>query len=575
MFGVLYKQMQILFAEKINKFIYTLRKIPFIGKSFQEDLYARVSLKKFLAVIVAIYTFLSDFCCKLIYFCFVIYVGMLPMLLADGEKVLNYINDYLSVYAYWIIFFMNMLLGSFANSQICACDENDYFFVGLLRLNAKRYYLTKMFKAHILQTIYFTIFMCVLQVVFFNSSIIDVLLFMAVYFSFRFIGEAVKLYLNDKIGIPFNEKNKIAGFIYSIYIAAIIIIAYLPTCLKCILKITYALLDKKDNVNMYVFDINIVLTNPVFIILSIAAAVISIKYLFGYNKYLFLAKRFSGYNEVTEQRELVNSVSNAKKVVELEDLSEEDYGKRIFEDRHGYEYLNAIFFERNKKLFLKPVLRKTFVVAFVMAAAAAGIFIYRCLASAGEFNKFADTSWSLVGEVLGVLVFIMYLTSSGNNITKSMFYNCDYSLLKYGYYRTKDAIIQNFKIRLRFMIKNEISMVTAFAVGLLINTLLLGKIDQWSKLLSIILCISFLSIFYDIVYLCMYYIFQPYTEGGKETGIGYFVCKSCIYILSYSCLSIDIIPQYFAMIVIGVVVVTLLVAFILVYMIAPKRFVLK
>ena len=51
MFELMYQQMQIAFAERINKFIYTVRRIPVIGKCIPEELYARVSLKRVLAVL--------------------------------------------------------------------------------------------------------------------------------------------------------------------------------------------------------------------------------------------------------------------------------------------------------------------------------------------------------------------------------------------------------------------------------------------------------------------------------------------------------------------------------------------
>ena len=54
MFELMYQQMQIAFAERINKFIYTVRSIPVIGKCIPEELYARVSLKRVLAVLAAI-----------------------------------------------------------------------------------------------------------------------------------------------------------------------------------------------------------------------------------------------------------------------------------------------------------------------------------------------------------------------------------------------------------------------------------------------------------------------------------------------------------------------------------------
>ena len=73
----------------------------------------------------------------------------------------------------------------------------------------------------------------------------------------------------------------------------------------------------------------------------------------------------------------------------------------------------------------------------------------------------------------------------------------------------------------------------------------------------------------------MYYIFQPYTEGGKETGVGYSVCKGVIYVASYSCLQIDTLPQYFAAIIMVITVVGLVAGYALEYLMAPKRFVLK
>ena len=68
MFELMYQQMQIAFAERINKFIYTVRRILVIGKCIPEELYARVSLKRVLAVLAAIRSVLGDMINKLLYF---------------------------------------------------------------------------------------------------------------------------------------------------------------------------------------------------------------------------------------------------------------------------------------------------------------------------------------------------------------------------------------------------------------------------------------------------------------------------------------------------------------------------
>lgn len=60
MFDLMYQQMQIAFAEEINKFIYTLKNIPFIGKYIPEELYARVALKRAFAVFAGICSIIGD-----------------------------------------------------------------------------------------------------------------------------------------------------------------------------------------------------------------------------------------------------------------------------------------------------------------------------------------------------------------------------------------------------------------------------------------------------------------------------------------------------------------------------------
>lgn len=67
MFELMYQQMQIAFAERINKFIYTVRRIPVIGKCIPEELYASI-FKRVLAVLAAIWSVLGDMINKLLYF---------------------------------------------------------------------------------------------------------------------------------------------------------------------------------------------------------------------------------------------------------------------------------------------------------------------------------------------------------------------------------------------------------------------------------------------------------------------------------------------------------------------------
>lgn len=566
MFELMYQQMQVAFAERVNKFIYTVRRIPFIGKYIPEELYARVSLKRVLAVLAAIWSVFGDILGKLLYFLFAICLGVAAVYTVfDGGK-----NAFTGqgIMLFWIFFFMNFLLGSFVNSKICACDEKDYLLVGLLRIDAKKYFLLKMFKSQITQIIYYTVFMIVAQHIIFDESLTTVLLYMLGFAAFRFIGEAVRLFLNDRFGMPFTDK-KLPEIFYNIYTVIMSFVAYGTFYLLIFLK--YVL----DIDGIVYPDIRIVATNPVFLILSVVLAVLSIRYIVNYQNYPLVAKRLAGFSTVMEQKAAVDALVKVNQNVEADELSEKETGQKIFEEKQGYEYLNAIFFKRHKKLFSRPKRIKTAVSLLLMAASIIFLLIYRFDSTAKEYTSFANDVWGAMDRIITLFVFIMYCITSGRNITKALFYNCDCSLLKYGYYRRPDAILKNFRIRLRFMIKNEMPMVAVLSAGFTIDTILLGKADQWLKLVSIIGCIVMLAVFYSVVYLCMYYIFQPYTEGGNETGVGYSVCKGTIYVMSYMCLQMDTLPQYFVFIVMGVTVTGLIAGYVLAYMMAPKRFVLK
>lgn len=562
MFDLMYQQMQIAFAEEINKFIYTLKNIPFIGKYIPEELYARVALKRAFAVFAGICSIIGDILNKLCYFIFAIVIGVI--ILVDEKTGFGESGKIIL----WIFFFMNILAGSFVNSKICACDEKDYLFVGLLRIDARKYFLLKVFKSQITQIIYYTVFMFVAQHIF-DGDIKNTLLYMVGFAAFRFIGEAFRLYLNDRFGMPFTDKNKLLYILYNAYTVVIFFAAYGTTFVLLFLK--YPMEMKK-----IVFpDICVIAANPVFIVVSLILAAFSIRYIINYKNYPFVAKRLAGFSTVMQQKAEVEEVSKVNKNIETDDLKEKEIGKHIFEEKEGYEYLNAIFFERHKKIFSRPRKLKTVISFIIMAASIVGLIVFKAGSTAKEVNSFANDMWNAMDRVMTIFVFLMYCITSGRSITRALFYNCDHSLMKYGYYRRPDAILKNFRIRLRFMLKSELHMVVVLCVGFVIDTIIIGKADQWVKLLSIIACIVLLSIFYSVVYLCMYYIFQPYTEGGKETGVGYSVCKGVIYVASYSCLQIDTLPQYFAAIIMVITVVGLVAGYALAYLMAPKRFVLK
>ena len=565
--GTLYQEFQISFTEKVNRIIYTIKRFKFIGDRISDEWYARSDLKRGLGIIAVIFAILKDLLFKGFYFALAI---LLPVFLCgDITSGSKFRMEEWSDMFIWVFFFMNCAIGSFFASKIFGAEEKDYMLLHLLRVNPKKHYICKCLVSHLSQTFYYTLFMIISLSVFGNMPVWKVLRFMAVYLAFRFIGEAAKLKINLKFGMPFTDKNKTVAGIYYIYITVMVIIAYAAY------PVIYFIRYQKDMTSLDVPDLEKILSFPVVYFAIIVIGVLCTIYIFRCQKYTLIAGKMASYSVIQAKTAEVENASKSAYEVKEEEISDEEMKSHMFMDKTGYEYLNALFFERHKRLVRKHIRNKTIIAAVVFGAVTLALILINIFASKDFRVKNYDEIWNEVNQIMAILIFIMYMASSGENLTKAMFYNCDYSLLKYGYYRTKEAIIINFRIGLRYMIKAEIPMVVVISAGILADTLLLGKIEHWVTMVSIIICVALLSVFYSVVYLCMYYIFQPYTAEGAVTGVGYKVCSGIIYMASYMCLQIKTVPSYFAWVVLGITVVGLISSYIIAYVAAPKYFVLK
>ena len=563
----LYQEFQISLTEKINRIIYTLMNLKFIGERIPSEWYARTGLKRGIGVIAVILSIIKDIIFKGYYFALVIFTPIVIF----GATVSDdnfYIKDW-SDMIIWVFFFMNCMIGSFFASKIFETDEKDYMLLHLLRVNPKKHFLYKCFASHLSQTVYYTIFMLIAVSVMGSIPAWRVFRFMVIYLSFRFIGEAANLKLNLKFGIPFTDKNKTVSRLYYIYMTIMLIVAYV------MYPVVYFLSGVKKFADTPVMPIDKILSFPVLYIAIILFGVFCAMYIVRCDKYAFIAGKAANYSVIQAKTAEVENVGKEVYEVKEDDISDEEMKSHMFMDKSGYEYLNALFFERHKRLVGKHVRNKAIIAGGAFGAVAVALIIIDIFASHEFRVKTYDEVWSAVNQLITVLIFIMYAASSGKNLTKAMFYNCDYSLLKYGYYRTKEAILTNFRIRLRYMVKAEMPMVLVISAGIVIDTLLLGKISEWVQMLSIIFCVALLSIFYSVVYLCMYYIFQPYTEEGAVTGFGYNFCSGAIYMVSYLCLQIQTVPSYFAWVVLGITIAGLIISYFIAYLVAPKHFVLK
>ena len=103
--------------------------------------------------------------------------------------------------------------------------------------------------------------------------------------AFRFIGEALRLYLNDRFGMPFTDKNKVLNVLYNAYVGIMLLAAYGIPFISSYLN--YVL-----EYNVAVFpDISVIAANPVFLTAAFMLAIASIRYIVTYKNYPLVAKR--------------------------------------------------------------------------------------------------------------------------------------------------------------------------------------------------------------------------------------------------------------------------------------------
>ena len=174
--------------------------------------------------------------------------------------------------------------------------------------------------------------------------------------------------------------------------------------------------------------------------------------------------------------------------------------------------------------------------------------------------------------MMPVMVFVMYLESTGGRICKAMFFNCDISLLKYGYYREADAILKNFKIRLRKLLMLDAVPAAIICGMILLWTLLCGEILAVWKAIPLMAGSLLLSAFFCLFHLFMYYITQPYTEEKTVKSPIFSVVNALVYFGCYLCLQIQTGSWLFTLGVLAVTIIFIPLSYFRVFRFAPKTF---
>lgn len=528
----------LVFVQQVNVLLYYVRKLPLVGEKIPYRLYGETDIKKAIGAIPVVFSVIGAFVGTFLYFLLMI---KLPANWIQGfwEKEGIFV-DQKAVMVYLFLIF-SFLPGSFLVSNLTEGAKKDYVLLHVMRIPAAQHYRSKMVLKGVKDTICFLV-----PLLWFGFGAESALFVVSLFFT-RYIGRAGILQHyrhSEKKGKKVFWKSLGKTFLM----------------FGIILALGYGVAAA---VPRLFFDRYVMAEVVVFLSFTLVGMFCFSK-VWKYGGYTIFAKKMVSLKDFLEQDDAVKEARAADVQIQDKDISKEELRSRKYEEKEGYDYLNAIFFERHKRIVSRAVKSRIIIILAVeLIGAVALLFV-------GEQMK--QKTFEAMTQMMPVMVFVMYLESTGGRICKAMFFNCDISLLKYGYYREADAILKNFKIRLRKLLMLDAVPAAIICGMILLWTLLCGEILAVWKAIPLMAGSLLLSAFFCLFHLFMYYITQPYTEEKTVKSPIFSVVNALVYFGCYLCLQIQTGSWLFTLGVLAVTIIFIPLSYFCVFRFAPKTF---
>lgn len=523
----------IMASENANWFIYYFKRIPFIGKILPDSIYGNITLKKRVAVLAAIAGIFGKIFGK----AFFAGLSMVaPVFFMEKSPSLRYA-------AFLHIFLMISLIGSLLTSFVFEADRNRYICIRLMHMNPKTYIVSTLL-FDVLTDVLYMLPVLLLVSVLLGGTLWQGLLLTALVPGLNLFGEIFHLYFYSKLKVMLCKKAAFEIAIGVLCLAA----AYVPPIFHRPLALGG------------------ILFSPACILAGFALLAAGVIYVVKFNQYHEItAQTLKSANFMIDKSQIIGEARFSDVAMREKEFTKEELNSNRYAGKKGFAYLNAIFFERHKRILVRPILFRLCIIAVLFVACMIASFFLP------DFLK----PLSSPAKILPVFVFLMYLASIGEKVCKAMFYNCDISLLRYSFYRDKKAVLSNFKVRL-FRVAG-LNFIVAFAISAAVVGLALIYHLNWSMgdSLFFVLTIFLLSLFFSVHHLFLYYVFQPYTTELGMKNPFYSIINTVVYLLSYLCLQIKSAPSYFTMLVLISTILYIVTALILVRKYAWKTFRVK
>lgn len=229
--------------------------------------------------------------------------------------------------------------------------------------------------------------------------------------------------------------------------------------------------------------------------------------------------------------------------------------------REGYDYLNALFFARHRRLIIKPVLRRLLAIGAVGLAGVAAVFLFD--------EERVHSVTSQLPASLRFLPFVMNFLAIGEMTCRALFYHCDLSLLRYPFYRK--GTFRHFCIRLYRMTGLNLLVGGALSLAVTIAAIAAGGVSA-TDLVLLWACALALSVFFSVHHLFMYYIFQPFATDLNTKNPYYWIVNMVVSALCGVLLVLPVPPAAFTCVVLALALVYTAAALWLVFRFGSRTF---
>ena len=502
-----------------NSLIYFIRKLPILHDLLTDDIYKSKVLKNIIRIIAYLLSIGKMIFYRLLYF-YIIYV--ICHTICKGNEGIGFVH----------IFFVFALLGMFINNKLLSVSPRKYYSIVLFNMDADLYMKSSLwfdiFRSLLLNIIGFMF----IKIFFVDLSVFTIVLLCSISMLTRISGEGWNLNYYNKHGYLFNDKT----IYYFIVCGLFLVVSFLPY------------------LDFYLLEGFILIT---FIVL-LFIAILSILYLCKDHNYKLIYKRLNTKTRIMNVEE--NYAYSRQAMVEVKNKDKIISNKKI-KNKKGYDLFNTIFFERHREILMRSCFRFSIVILGFY------VFMLFCLFQ-GNLN---DNINSFLLSNLGFFVIIMYFINRGAIITQAMFFNCDHAMLSYNFYREPSVVVGLFKKRLLMLIK--INLIPAIIIS--IGNVLLLYFSGGSTIptyIGMFLYIIFLSIFFSVHYMVMYYLLQPYNKDFKIKKLSYTIVSLLTYFVAYMFTSFKYSSLLFSIYTIIFTIIYVIIGTLLVYKYSPRTF---